>query len=57
VREKYAKMIYMQKDFDKWNIKKKQIDAKTARLYFRQGEIWWVNLGLNIGYEIHPVRD
>jgi mRNA interferase MazF len=24
---------------------------ETARLYFREGEIWWVRLGKNIGYE------
>jgi len=41
----------MQKDFDQWNEKKKQIDAKENRLFFYQREIWWVNLGLNIGYE------
>lgn len=23
-----------------------------TRLYFREGEIWWVRLGKNIGYEI-----
>jgi hypothetical protein len=24
---------------------------ETTRLYFREGEIWWVRLGKNIGYE------
>ena len=24
---------------------------EAARLYFREGEIWWVRLGHNIGYE------
>lgn len=33
----------MQKDFDSWNKKKKQIDEKEERLFFRTGEIWWVN--------------
>jgi len=47
----------MQKDFNKWNTKKKQIDAKEARLFFHQGEIWWVNLGLNIGYEMNGKGD
>lgn len=41
----------MQKDFDGWNEKKKQIDSRYARLFFKQGEVWWVNLGLNIGFE------
>lgn len=42
----------MEKDFDKWNKAKKSIHAKEERLFFREGEIWWVNLGINIGFEI-----
>lgn len=43
----------MQKDFDKWNKKKKTLNANdTEPLYFREGDIWWVHLGVNIGYEI-----
>lgn len=41
----------MQKDFDEWNKKKKKIDSKENRVYFKEGEIWWLHLGLNIGYE------
>ena len=43
----------MEKDFDRWNEIKKATDAadEDARLYFREGEIWWVRLGHNIGYE------
>jgi mRNA interferase MazF len=43
----------MEKDFDRWNTIKKATDAvdETARLYFREGEVWWVRLGKNIGYE------
>jgi len=42
----------MEKDFDRWNGIKKATDAaEAARLYFREGEIWWVRLGKNIGYE------
>ena len=43
----------MEKDFDRWNEIKKAADAveEAARLYFREGEIWWVRLGRNIGYE------
>jgi mRNA interferase MazF len=43
----------MPKDFYRWNEIKKATDAadETARLYFREGEIWWVRLGRNIGYE------
>lgn len=40
----------MQKDFDRWNKIKKHLDASTNRFY-RIREIWWCNLGLNIGNE------
>ena len=41
------------KDFDKWNAVKKATDAadEEGRLFFRDGDIWWVRLGVNIGYE------
>jgi mRNA interferase MazF len=43
----------MHKDFDRWNKQKKSLDAHDSEpLYFREGEIWWVHLGVNIGYEI-----
>ncbi len=41
----------MQKDFDTWNNLKKEIDASEQNLFFKEGEVWWVNLGLNIGFE------
>ena len=43
----------MDKDFDRWNKKKKALNAnETEPLYFREGDIWWVHLGVNIGYEV-----
>src|ERR1700683_2503874 len=43
----------MSNNFDHWNSIKKATDAadEAARLYFREGEIWWVRLGKNVGYE------
>jgi mRNA interferase MazF len=43
----------METYFDRWNGIKKATDAADdeSRLYFRQGEVWWVRLGKNIGYE------
>lgn len=38
------------KDFDAWNEVKK-INSIGHRLYFKEREIWWISLGLNIGYE------
>jgi len=44
----------MEKDFDKWNEKKKKINSKIEEeiLFFREGEIWWIHLGVNVGFEM-----
>jgi len=41
------------KDFDKWNELKKKLHTteKPKDFYFREREIWWCSLGLNIGFE------
>lgn len=43
----------MEKDFDTWNILKKRIDARsdTERVYFSEREVWWAQIGLNVGFE------
>lgn len=41
----------MEKDFDRWNDQKKKTHFKTARLYYHTREIWWCELGINIGSE------
>ena len=39
-------------DFDDWNDKKKQIHFNRKRPpTFKQGEVWWCDLGVNIGNE------
>jgi mRNA interferase MazF len=38
------------KDFDTWNVKKKNTELEESRLYTTR-EIWWCRLGLNIGFE------
>ncbi len=38
------------KDFDTWNVKKKNAELEKSRLYTTR-EIWWCRLGLNIGFE------
>src|SRR3989344_6310810 len=41
----------MSKDFDKWNSEKKRIhDGEQNKLYHER-EIWWIALGVNIGFE------
>jgi hypothetical protein len=43
----------MERGFDRCNSVKKTTDTvdETARLYFREGEVWWLRLGKNIGCE------
>ena len=48
----WEQAILMSKDFDGWNERKKKINEITNRQFFKEGEVWWVHLGLNIGYEI-----
>jgi hypothetical protein len=47
----------MEKDFDRWNKKKKILNSDAEPLYFREGEIWWVHLGVNVGYEMDGKQD
>lgn len=40
------------KDFDNWIIKKKSLHYKgTTPPLFKERDIWWVSVGVNIGYE------
>lgn len=41
----------MSKDFDAWNVHKQQLDGKQVRFSFRERELWWCSLGLNVGFE------
>ena len=41
----------MQKDFDRWNKKKKLVQATHSNKFCRERQIWWCTLGLNIGFE------
>ena len=43
----------MQKNFDKWNEIKKNINTKPDNFGVHEREIWWVSLGVNIGVEIN----
>ncbi len=40
----------MQKDFDKWNKRKKEINEEESNFY-HQREIRWCSLGVNVGFE------
>ncbi len=41
----------MHKNFDQWNEVKKGVDNSGNFPNFREREVWFVNLGLNVGYE------
>ena len=42
----------MQKDFDSWNIIKKQIDSNETEIFCNKREVWWCSFGLNVGSEL-----
>jgi len=42
----------MEKDFDRWNQRKKTLHANpTPRVYVHERELWFAHLGTNIGFE------
>ncbi len=41
----------MEKNFDNWNIIKKETHAKQLLPLFSEREVWWCQLGVNIGSE------
>lgn len=43
--------MLMQKDFDRWNEKKKITNADDTRKLCHDREIWWAAFGVNIGRE------
>src|SRR3989339_695352 len=43
----------MTKDFDGWHPLKKQLDAKTGLPTFKEREIWWCSVGVNVGFELY----
>jgi mRNA interferase MazF len=49
----------MEKDFDNWNTKKKNLNTVEIEnlLNFHEREIWWCALGINIGVEMDGKND
>ena len=41
----------MHKDFDQWNINKKQLHAEAENKLYHKQEVWWCSLGVNVGFE------
>ena len=38
--------------FDDWNDKKKRLHEARPNILFKEGQIWWCSLGVNIGEEV-----
>jgi mRNA interferase MazF len=41
----------MQKNFRKWHTLKELLHKKEKVIYFKEREIWWCSLGVNVGFE------
>lgn len=41
----------MHKDFDQWNKLKHKVNKRNIFPDFKSREVWWCNLGLNVGSE------
>lgn len=41
----------MDKDFDRWNARKKFIEKEISSPFYRETEIWWCRIGINLGSE------
>jgi mRNA interferase MazF len=39
------------KDFDLWNEQKKILDITEREILFKEGEVWWCAVGMNVGTE------
>jgi mRNA-degrading endonuclease toxin of MazEF toxin-antitoxin module len=39
--------------FDDWNEKKQILDSNKRELIFKEGQIWWCSLGINVGEEVY----
>ena len=41
----------MYKNFDHWNKSKKKIEVRRDKFLYKEGDVWWCSVGLNIGTE------
>lgn len=47
----------MSKDYDHWNNIKQQLDSIKEPPLFKEREIWWCSIGVNVGFEIFGKND
>ena len=41
----------MNEEFDKWNEVKKKLAKKDNKIYFKERDVFWASIGINIGFE------
>ena len=41
----------MSKEFDKWNSLKQKLHSGKKENYFKERDIFWVSIGVNVGFE------
>jgi mRNA interferase MazF len=41
----------VEKDFDNWSIRKRKVHGIDLRPMFKERDVWWCSLGVNIGDE------
>ena len=46
----------IQKNFDKWNNVKKRLEDKEI-ISYKQGEIYFMSVGQNVGYEVYGKQE
>ncbi len=39
-------------EYDYWNIRKKSLSHINKKPFFKEGEVWWCSIGLNLGSEV-----
>ena len=44
-------MHLMEKDFDTWNEQKKILENKKQTVLYKEGDIWWTSIGINVAAE------
>ncbi len=47
----------MEKEFDRWNEKKKHLHERDFQDYIHEREVWWCALGINVGVEADGKHD
>ncbi len=48
---KYIFGVKMAKEFYKWHILKEQLHNEKKEQYFKERDVFWASVGINIGYE------